>query len=392
MKINLFLLSLCLLAPAIQAQKPEKIYPNSVEHKSIPYLKEQSTLWKKEVEKDPKNVVAWYNYYYANRNLGFNDTTDKRSPQEKYDYLKNLVEDMGKSIPNSYEYNLCKWMAGQWDMSLLPYLKKAQELGPDRTEHLDYSIVLGEIEGNKQKRDESSRKKEELGMVSTGMMYYNYNVLMGLAPNAILLTCGDNDTYPIWALQAKGIRTDVTVLHLYLVGLDEYKNTLFKQLGIENWPLKNSDSAKNSKDKNVIGCNKKDIISHIAANKKNLPVYLALTAAGDEAYTKSIEDKLFLTGLAYQYSREPVDNIALLKKNFEQQYALDYVEKAFYQDISPGLVGFLNGNYIVPMLKLYDHYKIAGDTPHMEWIKQKMLAICKGSPDEAEIKKHLTLK
>jgi hypothetical protein len=84
--------------------------------------------------------------------------------------------------------------------------------------------------------------------------------------------------------------------------------------------------------------------------------------------------------------------MAIMKRNFEQQYALDYIEKAFYTDISPGMVKMINCNYVLPMLKLYDHYKTAGDLQKQEAVKGRLLYICKGKPDEQEIKKYLGMK
>ncbi|MCE3259968.1 MAG: hypothetical protein K0S12_1609 [Bacteroidetes bacterium] len=381
--ILLFILTIGLL----KAQKPEKIYPNAREHKSIAYLKEQSLAWKKVAEQEPANANAWFNYYYANRNLMFNDTTDKRSNAEKDLAIKKIIDDMEKNIPETYEFNFCKWLSGGWNMSLLPYLKKAQELGPERPEHIDYSIVLAEMEGKTDQRDFYSKKKQEAGQISTGMMYYSYNMLIGLAPNAILVTGGDNDTYPVWLLQARGIRKDVKLVHLHLLQLEDYQNAVFKELGIEKWPVykgKNHDSAKAAKQKYRNG-----IIEHLTKNKNKLPVYLALTASHD--YADAVSEHLYLTGLTYQYSKEPIDNIAVMKRNFEQYYAMDYIENAFYEDISPALVNAINGNYVIPMLKLYDHYRTAGEKHKEEWIKQKLIAVSKGNPDEEKIKKHLNL-
>jgi hypothetical protein len=73
----------------------------------------------------------------------------------------------------------------------------------------------------------------ENGLVSPGLLYYNYNTLSGLKPNAIVLTFGDNDTYPLWLLQAKGIRTDVTVINVYLFLIDDYRNKVMKELGTQ---------------------------------------------------------------------------------------------------------------------------------------------------------------
>jgi hypothetical protein len=389
MKALIIFTTAVLFASTTLAQKPERILGNARVQKPISYYKQQSAAWKKVTEQEPKNGDAWYNYFYANRVLFFNDTTDKRPDDVKEAFMQGIVSDIGKQLPDSYEYNLCKFVVGGNDPKLVPYLKKAASLGEGHTEHLDYMINIAEMERNTADRDLYCKKKFEAGLFSSGMMYYNYNVMMGLEQNAILITCGDNDTYPVWALQAQGIRKDITVINTSLIRIDGYRQRIFKELGLED------KEAFLQKNTNEDSAGKKfdcEIIRYITDNKKKYPVYVGLTAASCRPYVEKIEDDLYLTGLTYQYSKIPLDNMAVMRHNFEQSYALDYIDKPFYQDIAPGMVGIINTNYIIPMLKLYEHYKLSGDQQKEEWIKNKLLAVCKGTENEDEVKKRIALK
>ena len=110
------------------------------------------------------------------------------------------------------------------------YLERAIKLAPDYSDPW-FSLVINYMqEGEIEQMDLALAKLLELDAIQDVVMDYNHNVLALLEPNAILITNGDNDTYPGWVLQrVLDYRTDVTIVNRSLLNTVWYVKHLLQQ-------------------------------------------------------------------------------------------------------------------------------------------------------------------
>jgi hypothetical protein len=352
MKNILFIVICILTSLAGFAQKPEKIYGKNQVLKTNEYYLQQMDLWKKETEKDPKNADAWYNYYRSSRNAYIvGEEGDKKESKglSRFGRLKNIVLEMEKNVPGSYEYNFVKWLNGNNDNTLFPYLQKAYELDSLQPEAIFSLVYYHEINGDRTQRDKYIKEYYNVGNYSPGLLNYAYNMLVGLDKNAIIFTEGDKDMDGTFILQgAKDFRKDVSLLNMNLLLIKEYRERVFKELEIPPLDI-DPFSSDESFDKY-----RKVIIEHVSKNKKGRPLYVSMTVR--EPYLETLNDNLHIIGLVYLYTREKVNDFILLKRNYEELYMLDYLRKYLPHDISEGNVKQFNLNYIPSLAALCAFY------------------------------------
>ena len=318
-----------------QTTKPEKVLRIVYESHPNEWYLEQAKLWKKELDINPNNPTAWYNYYNANRYANYTETIETKPKQER---LKKIIEDMSKAIPDTYEYYLLSYW-NTHNLDDISLIEKAYAMHPERPDTYYPFIDYYEVRGDQTKAREFYRNLYNSKDIAPWLLSYNYNVLMSLEKNAILFTNGDNDSYPAWMLQnALGIREDVIVINIPLSGTKTFlKNKLMQHgLSVDHETLFQKALTVGANEQKQFSISKfaQELTKTLYETYPERSIYFALTV--NENFFNPFKDDLYIVGLAYQYSTKRVDNFAKLKKNLEDNFRLDYITYDWYTEEYPG--------------------------------------------------------
>ena len=375
-----------LVAATLFGQKAEKqtVVGIAEEFHELPWYEEQARLWKIEIDQNPKNEEAWMNYYQAKRAILHKNGGN---PHGKSSPAMQVVNEMEEHIPQTFTFNYCKGNQLGKDEGWGAYNIKAHEINPEDARVYDNLVVYYEMQGDLAKRKAINEKWKAKKTYSPGLLSFGYNVLVSLEEKAVVLTTGDNDTYPLWMLQdADGIRKDVIVANTYMIKDESYRNLLFKRMGVnvtlaEQKALK-MDGKSDQKDLEYFV---RSFVKTVHA--KGIPIYAAATtqAQNDEVLKKNF----YNVGLVSKYSEGSFDQYAFLQRNLMNRYVWDYLKHDFFNESIPVLVSFANDNYVPGLLVLRDHFRAGEDQAGVQFCEEILLKIAEKSRMKALILKYL---
>lgn len=376
--MNRFLLYTFLLLISISSFGQKEDVPSLViEEHDFDWYKKQYDEWSAELARDSTNERAWDNYRRAARYCGM-----KGGGEEYSKKAEACIELAQKYIPNTFTaYRLQAAQKGVWQPSRIELLKKAEAFYPNDPLLLNDLIVHEVVFGTDEKVKEYSTRFFNTNHFSPAYYNYNYNVLACLPQNAVLFTCGDLDSYPVWTLQhVMDFRKDVTLINTSLLNIKEYREKVFKKIGV---PMsKELDELilkfENAKDRSEVEI---AAVKYLYKNSKS-KIHIGVTVSGTKLVS-ALTPQLYLCGLSYEYSEKPVENISRLNESFKKM-KLDYLEVTFMNDRCKGWNKVFSINYLFPMITLYKEkkngeekdrlykliMKIAAETGKEEYVKK----------------------
>jgi len=273
-------------------ERPEKI----VSKRQVVYDNETysklADLWKTYNEKVPSED-SYANWMYAARYAEWPD----------YEPLLKTGLDKYPANPTLLYLTAILNHGKKEDLESIHLLERAVSLDPSFLDPwfglaVDY-MGMSEME----KSDAALRKLLQGNAINEEVMDYNYNVIAPLDKNAILITNGDNDTYPGWMLtRLLNYRPDIKIVNRSLLNTEWYPQHIIKNDGIPNF-ITQKDLTKLRKEiLDEIKDGKKlapqtgpfsdTLITRLidSAIESKRPVYLAATLYRSRVIKKYIED------------------------------------------------------------------------------------------------------
>jgi hypothetical protein len=362
---SLLLLSSC---TAVAQEQPQKVYSIVQEHHEQDWYIRQHQLWKEALANNPNNPDGWLSYYTATRMAKVLERDNNRRNEwaAKMDALVNAMQQAISA--DTYEYHFIQGYHELNPYKQMPHIFKAYEIDPERTEVYDDLVTYYELTGDQKKLKEISKKWMASGDYSLGIMLANYNTLACTAADAILLTYGDNDTYPAWLLQqVEDFRTDVKVVNVNLMQLPDYRAAVFKELNIPNM-----ETAKSSKE----------VVDHLIKHRGARPLYTSLGVPHEKW---ALGDKLFNVGMALVYCETDQQNLSHLVHNYEHNMLLDHLKSAVYPETQPSAALWFNKAYVPSLLMLYRHYSIIDNERERQKLRRLLVYLTKDWKEHQDI-------
>lgn len=389
----LFVILFCFSATLSYSQVESAFNESTLSPDSILVAKkfwlDQLDQFKQKVKDNPKDEKAWMQYSSGLQVLkgislleNMKTTEGIPAPSEEIQKeIDEMLEAMKQNIPNTATYAILRNLNMRRGEERMP-MEDIMDKWPDAVMH--YPTYMAAVQDDEKRLKALCVRWYESGEFPVEMLNFAYNELASADKDAIIFISGGIDLYGIRMIQnAKDMFKDKKVIaYPFLrINIDE----LTEELGIPKYEEKKSESTKYSSPQNIVGSYSRSLrgcIDHIVQHTKR-PVYFTVTM--DEVLKSIYKDSLHSEGLLMRYSAKPYDNLAMMRRNFENIYLMDYLRETFFPETMAStafdysLKEFLNLYYIPAFKALLQFYKESGDLNHYDKLYSLMNSILENS-------------
>jgi len=302
--------------------------------------------WREYIEKHGETVDALINLGRAERYSGDLEAAKRAG--------KRAVE-LGPDNPSALVFYAECIMIDGGTAEAEKLLERSRAIAPDDGDALMELAALHLRTGEFEKATATLKTMFDRKIISRPLQDYGYNMLVGLPTGAVLITNGDNDTFPPLALQAgMNFRTDVVVINWNLLRLPEYADALSRKHAY----LKSAEQPKT-------GTAAEDPRTSIAQwiKDQKVPLYIAVTVSEEHLEELGLKpDPAIEEGLSWRVAGKGLsaeEAARLVLERFRLDSATDW---DFAWDLAPELSSLTMTNYVNSMMRLVGRGGVSADS------------------------------
>ena len=326
--------------------------------------------WERYCAANPNDENAWFNNYKSTRfiaegSAGFSELQSD---------LDSITNHLKKHSSGTWEQLIVEYWNSNRDPKKESVLQAAYKLRPNDPLTLRFMTGSQYFNGKQSSVYAYYVKWKATGDLPLSTENYAYNVMQSIPKDAILITNGEMDTYPLMYQLQTINSTGVKIVSMALCSRPENRTKIFAYAGLII-PDGDVTSALDAK-----------YIERIAVANPSKKIYIASTCGA--VVLKALQSNLYCTGLAFRYSTAPINNLSILRDNVGQKFRLENVGKSrnmanhfdvFYADN-------LEMNYYLPLLLAGDQFESAGNTVKAGELRSKAVAIRKKAGYETALR------
>lgn len=371
----LLLILLCFCTTQIYSQKKAEWFPDSLASE-IPRLRKQADEWKQRVKEEPANEEAWFRYTQSIQALQAYTRSDSALTLE----INTLMGDAARVIPNTPTYAFMQIYLEREKHREMTF-EKIMDKWPDSVLH--YPLYFSILQSQKERQKDLCIRWYNSGAFSPQMLNFAYNELVATDKDAVIFTDLSTAQYGCYLLQyGKGMFTDKRYIITALLFSPPYMDQVTEELGIPKYENKTPDFYKSSTPVTSFAEQIKERMDHIIKYTKR-PVYLSVSVLDP---TKALfKDRIHPEGLLMKYSDKPYDNLAIMRRNFESTYLLDYLQESFSPEVKKmlyldtRLIEMQNLCYVPAFKSLLQFYKESDDQTHYDKLHKLLESVIKNA-------------
>jgi hypothetical protein len=275
--------------------------------------------------------------------------TSKQVQKLNYELVK-----IKNANPNAFEYYLYNYKIGNYDFERIEDLKMAAKLQPNHPEVVKSLSAFFYIQGDTELLMQQLSKMNTGKHFSSELSSFAEDVLKSMPAKAILITHGEDDTYPLLIEQfINKTRQDVKIISLDHLQSEDYRNKLKKE-GVDL----------------PAGQNINTLFFEQLVSKNSEKVIVATSLP--KSYLNTISNSISVEGLGFKISSNL--NTTSHQKKLVSIYD-EHINEALNQKIASSGNNKLLSNYL-PFLFEIRNYWISKDNKNkLEQIDSQILSI-----------------